>query len=134
MPHLVIEYSANLEPALDVEALMAAVHEAAIETGVFPVGGIRTRAVARDQYRIADGHPDNGFVFMSVRVGAGRPPKVRQAAGERIFAALSAALDDLFEARPLSIGMEMSEIEAETSWKKNNLHEIVERRQKGSAA
>ena len=42
MPHLIVEYSANLEPALDIRGLVEALHEAALETGVFPIGGIRT--------------------------------------------------------------------------------------------
>ena len=73
MPHLVLEYSANLEPSIDIDGLLEAVHEAAAATGVFPRGGIRSRAVGHDRYRIADGHPDNGFVFLNVRIGAGRP-------------------------------------------------------------
>lgn len=85
MPHLIVEYSANLEQALDIAKLVAALHEAALETGVFPIGGIRTRAARRDVYRIADGHAGNGFIHVQARIGAGRPPEVRQQAAEHIF-------------------------------------------------
>ena len=47
MPHLNIEYSANLEEELDVQALVDRIHETALETGIFPLGGVRTRAEAR---------------------------------------------------------------------------------------
>ena len=50
MPHLIVEYSANLERDVDIPRLVAAVHAAALETGVFPIGGIRTRAERRDIY------------------------------------------------------------------------------------
>ncbi|MDH4066138.1 MAG: 5-carboxymethyl-2-hydroxymuconate Delta-isomerase, partial [Acidobacteriota bacterium] len=40
MPHLTIEYSANLEPDVAVQDLVDALHRAAVETGVFPLGGI----------------------------------------------------------------------------------------------
>ena len=71
MPHLIVEYSANLEPALDIATLVEALHEAALETGVFPIGGMRTRAARRDLYRIADGHADNAFIHVQARIGAG---------------------------------------------------------------
>ena len=44
MPHLTVEYSANLEPRLDVMGLLGAVHRSALSTGVFEIGGIRVRA------------------------------------------------------------------------------------------
>lgn len=134
MPHLVVEYSANLEDTVDIPGLVRIVHEAALETGLFPPGGARTRAARRDIYRIADGHPDNAFVHLSARIGAGRTPEARRAAGERIFAALCAALADTFEARPLGISFEMSEIDPDLSFKHNNLHAVLEQRAAGKAA
>ena len=50
MPHVIVEYSANLAAAVEIKSLLAALHEAALETGVFPAGGIRTRAERRDEY------------------------------------------------------------------------------------
>ena len=128
MPHLVLEYSANLEPALDVKSVVAAVHQAALETGIFPVGGTRTRAARREVYRIADGHPDNAFVHLAARIGHGRGEETKRAAGEHIFAALKAALAEAFAQRPLAISFEMAEIDPKTSFKHNNLHAILERR------
>ena len=37
MPHLIIEYSANLEPEIQIRQLVDTLHAAAIATGVFPV-------------------------------------------------------------------------------------------------
>jgi 5-carboxymethyl-2-hydroxymuconate isomerase len=71
VPHLIIEYSANLERAIDIPRLVAAVHAAALETGVFPIGGIRTRAERRDAYAVADSHPDNAFIHVQARIGVG---------------------------------------------------------------
>lgn len=133
MPHLIIEYSANLEPELDVAALVARVHEAALSTGIFPLGGIRTRAVRRDIYAIADGHAENTFVHLDVRIGSGRALEVRKQAGEAIFAALNEALKPLFARRPMGVSMELAEINPDTSWRMNNLHDIVARRKGGAS-
>ena len=134
MPHLIVEYSTNLEPGLDVAGLVKALHEAALETGVFPIGGIRTRAARRDTYRIADGHADNAFIHVQARIGAGRTAQVRQQAAEHIFAALKAQTAQAFASRPLGLTLEIVEIDPVGSLKHNNLHEIVATRRKGAAA
>ena len=134
MPHLTVEYSANLEPDIDAARLVATVHEAALATGIFPEGGVRTRAARRDVYAIADGHPDNAFVHLAIRIGAGRSPDARKQAGQTIFAALTAALEEVFAARPLGISMELTESNPEMSWKRNNLHDTIAHRKGGPAA
>ena len=133
MPHLIVEYSANLEPALDLTQLVHALHEAALETGIFPIGGLRSRAERRDVYRIADGHADNAFIHVQARIGAGRTEQVRQQAAEHIFARLKAETAVAFAARPLGLTLEIVEIDPVGSLKHNNLHEIVAARRQGAA-
>ena len=130
MPHLIVEYSVNLEQALDIAALVAALHKAALETGVFSIGGIRTRAAPRDIYRIADGHTDNAFIHVQARIGPGRPAEVRQRTAEHIFARLKTETADIFASRPLGLTFEIVEIDPVGSLKRNNLHEIVAARRK----
>ena len=129
MPHLVIEYSANVEDdyKVDMDELVRAVHETALSTGVFPLGGIRTRTERRDRYRIADGNPANAFVHMTARIGVGRELEVRQAAGDKIFAALCDFLDPLFQTQPLGISFEIQEAHPVLNYKKNNLHERLKK-------
>ena len=64
MPHLIVEYSGNLEKQLDMPAILRVVHDAALATGVFPFGGIRTRGERRDLYLIADAT----FVFLPKKI------------------------------------------------------------------
>ncbi len=135
MPHIVIEYSANLRGRLDLPAFLSAVHEAALATGVFSVGGIRTRAYAAEHYMIADGHPDNTFVHIGLRIGPGRDLETRKRACEAIFAAARRHLASLFEALPLGLSLDMQDIDPVLRCRQNNLHDHVERRRStGSAA
>lgn len=127
MPHLNIEYSANLEPALDVQALVDRIHETALDTGIFPLGGVRTRAEARKYYRIANGDPNAGYIHMMVRIGPGRDMETRRNAGERIFAALCDFTDGLYRSRPLALSFELHEIPPDMAWRKNNLHELLKK-------
>jgi 5-carboxymethyl-2-hydroxymuconate isomerase len=129
LPHVIIEYSANLEPRLDVGRLVDAVHEAALATGVFPIGGVRTRAYAARFYRIADGHPDNTFVHLELRVGPGRDAETRRRACDAVLAATCTALDGAAPGIPLGVSLEMHEIDRQFAVRRNNLHEFVARRQ-----
>ena len=100
MPHVIIEYSANVATGggggVDIDALVRAVHRAAIATGVAPMDGLRTRAVARDHYAIADEHPDNGFVAVVARLGAGRSHADKRAL---VSALMDAVVEAAGEAR-----------------------------------
>ena len=128
MPHIVIEYSANLRESVDLPGLLAALRASALATGVFPLGGIRIRAYQADHYLIADGHPDNAFVHIMLRVGHGRDLETRKRACDAIFATATEQLAPVFDRIPLGISLEMQEIDAVLTCKKNNLHEYVKRR------
>ena len=125
MPHQTIEYSANLEPELDINALVTALHETAASIDALPIGGLRTRAVAREHYRIADGHPDNTFINVFLRIAPGRPFDVRKAAGEKLFQTLCDYLEEIYSSTPLAISYEIQELDADLRWKKNNIREYL---------
>lgn len=128
MPHIVIEYSAGLGSRVDLPALLVQVHQAALATGVFPIGGVRTRAYSAENYLIADGHPDNAFVHLTVRVGQGRDLETRNRACKAIFDAACRHLAPVFDTRPLGISIEMLEIDPALSFRQNNLHAYVAQR------
>ena len=127
MPHLNIEYSANLADALDIQGLVDRIHETALQTGIFPLGGVRTRAEARTHYRIADGNPNAGYIHMVVRIGPGRDEQTRRDAGQRIFTALCEFTDGVYRSRPLALSFELQEIPSDMAWLKNNLHELLKK-------
>src|SRR5580692_9335879 len=109
MPHLIVEYSANLDDQIDIQKLIEAVHQAALRTGVFEVAAVRTRAERRDYYVIADGHEDNAFVAISVRVAPGRPPETRKRLGQEIFDAACEFLQKTYDSTPIGISLEVQE-------------------------
>ncbi|XIA67304.1 5-carboxymethyl-2-hydroxymuconate Delta-isomerase [Bradyrhizobium sp. TZ2] len=125
MPHFTIEYSANLDGRVDMAAVVELVRKAAVETGIFPLGGIRVRAVRCEHYAIADGGKNFGFLDMVLRLGEGRDLATRKAAGEHIFKALSAYLDPVFADGKFALSFDMQINDKETSWKRNNIHEAL---------
>jgi 5-carboxymethyl-2-hydroxymuconate isomerase len=125
MPHFTIEYSANLDHRLDIGAVCEVVRKAAVETGIFPLGGIRVRAVRCEHHAIADARQDYGFLDMVLRVGEGRDLPARKKAGEHVFQALSKHLDPVFAASKFALSFDMQINDKDTSWKRNNIHDAL---------
>lgn len=125
MPHFTIEYSANLESRLDMGGLVELVRREAVATGIFPLGGVRVRAIPCPHVAIADGSPGLSFLDMVLRLGEGRDLAMRQRAGAQIFDTLSRHLDGLFEERGFALSFDMQISDAATSWKRNNIHTRV---------
>jgi len=123
MPHFVVEYSANLDEEIRLPELFEKLHEAAVATGVFPIGGIRSRAVRCTEYRVADGDPGLAFVHMTLKIGHGRSLEVRREVGEKLFAVLKDHLAPVFERRYFGISFELTELHPELNFRLNNIHE-----------
>ena len=125
MPHFTLEYSANLDDRVDMAEVVEIVRRAAVETGIFPLGGIRVRAVRCEHYAIADGRPEFGFLDMVLRLGEGRDLSARKKAGDHIFNTLSRYLDPVFANSKFAVSFDMQINDKETSWKRNNIHEAL---------
>jgi 5-carboxymethyl-2-hydroxymuconate isomerase len=126
MPHFTLEYSGNLDGRLDMAKAVEVVRKAAVEAGIFPMGGIRVRAVRCEHYAIADGNPDLGFIAMVLRLGEGRDLPTRQKAGEHVFKALSGFLDPVFADSKFALSFDIQINDKDMSWKRNNIHEALE--------
>jgi 5-carboxymethyl-2-hydroxymuconate isomerase len=125
MPHFSIEYSANLDAQIYISEVCEVVRKAAVETGIFPLGGIRVRAIRCEHYAIADGRPGYGFLAMLLRLGEGRDLAARKKAGEHIFRILSDHLDPLFAASKFALSFDMQINDKDVSWKRNNIHDAL---------
>ena len=125
MPHFTLQYSANLDASLDIAVACEVVRKAAVESRIFPIGGIRVRAVRCAHYAIADGRPDHAFIDLLLRIGEGRDLAERQKAGEHIFQALSEHLDPVFAKQPLALSFDIQINDAATSWKRNTIHDLL---------
>ena len=134
LPHIIIEYSANLATRTDLRELVRKTHETALATGVFELAGLRTRCEERDIYRIADGHPDNSFVTVNIRIGHGRDEATRHRVGKAIFDCVCRHLAPIFAATPIGITVDVAEIDPAASFKQNNMREIIRVRQERAAS
>ena len=122
VPHFTIEYSANLDERIDMNALCETILRAALATDYFEVGAVRVRAKRCDSYAIADALPANAFIDIRLRLGAGRSARDKKTIGQAIFDAVTDHLFTLFETPHFALSFDISEIDPDLSWKKNAMH------------
>ncbi|MDH0061582.1 5-carboxymethyl-2-hydroxymuconate Delta-isomerase [Leclercia adecarboxylata] len=124
MPHFIVECTENIREQADLPGLFARVTEALAATGIFPLGGIRSRAHWVDTWQMADGKHDYAFVHMTLKIGTGRSLESRQQVGEMLFALIKDHFAGLMDARYLALSFEIEELHPSLNFKQNNVHAL----------
>ncbi|KVE21631.1 5-carboxymethyl-2-hydroxymuconate isomerase [Burkholderia vietnamiensis] len=128
MPHIVVEYTANIRDDAHIPALLRTLNATLIaQGGVFPTGGIRSRAIELHDYCVADGTHDDAFVHVTLKIAAGRSDATKKAACDALFAAIAAHFAPLYATRYLALSMELTEFSETGSYKQNNIHARYQR-------
>jgi 5-carboxymethyl-2-hydroxymuconate isomerase len=122
MPHLTLEYSANLESAADLNRLCKLLASTLQKTNLFELGAIRVRAYRAEAFVVADDLPQNAFLDASLRVGVGRSLEDKKRVGEELMAAMVEFFQFQFSTPHFALSLEIREIESDLSWKKNSIH------------
>lgn len=129
MPHFIAEYSANIQDDIDFQDFFGKVNQFLGQTGVFPLGGIRSRAIRMDDYVIADAKHDYAFIHLMLKVGAGRDLETRQRVATDLFKLIEAHFQPLKDRRLLAISFEMTELDPVLNFKSNNIHQFLQSQQ-----
>lgn len=124
MPHFYAECTENIREEAKLPELFAKVNEALAGTGIFPLGGIRSRVIWLDTWQMADGKHDYAFVHMTLKIGAGRSLEDRQKTGEMLFDLIKAHFADLTAKRLLALSFTMEELDPVLNYKQNNVHAL----------
>ncbi|WP_137891032.1 5-carboxymethyl-2-hydroxymuconate Delta-isomerase [Ramlibacter sp. 2FC] len=139
MPHLVILYTPNLETEVDMGALCRDAADAMLAVRddegrqVFPTGGTRVLAYPAAHYAVADGGAagraaggsgDYGFMYLNLRMAAGRSAATQQRAGQALLAAVRKRMDPLLAQRPIGITLQVDEGHEVFDAKHSSLHPL----------
>lgn len=128
MPHLKIEYTANLEARADMGTLCKVLANLLIqlkdEQGqpVFPVGGTRVLAYPAPCWAVADGNPDSAFVYLNLRIATGRNDATKKAAGDALMARTKTHFESIFSQASMGITLQIDEGVQVYEAKHSNLH------------
>ncbi|MBC5782483.1 5-carboxymethyl-2-hydroxymuconate Delta-isomerase [Ramlibacter sp. USB13] len=115
MPHCVILYTPNIEGKTDVSALCRSLADCMLtvldEQGrqVFPTGGTRVLAYPAAHYAVADGKGDYAFVYVNIRMGAGRSDAVKKMAGDRLTEVVKQHFAPIFAQELIGITVQIDE-------------------------
>jgi 5-carboxymethyl-2-hydroxymuconate isomerase len=109
MPHLTLEYTDNLE--IEVQPLLARLHEALVSTGAVNLKGLKSRAIRHTEYRIADGYEGYAFVHLAILIRAGRPVETQQEMARRTMGVLEDVFGYRFEDGYLSLSVDIQEMQ-----------------------
>ena len=115
MPHCVVLYTPNLERKTDLDVLCRALADTMLtirdEAGkqVFPTGGTRVLAYPAVHYAVADGKGDYAFVYLNVRMGAGRSAAVQKEAGDTLMQVVKDHFAPVFERELIGITLQIDE-------------------------
>ena len=115
MPHCVILYTPNIEPKTDVTALCRKLADTMLtirdESGkqVFPTGGTRVLAYPAAHYAVADGKGDYAFMYLNIRMAAGRGEAVKKEAGDRLLAVVKEHFAPIFAQELIGITLQIDE-------------------------
>lgn len=121
MPHIIIEYSANLAEVADIQELVDVVHEAALADGLPALDALRTRAAVRDHFRIADGRPEFAFVSVVARIGPGRTSDDKQRFLGALIEAVDAQLAPIADRCRVALSAEVQEIDPDLRINRNHV-------------
>ena len=121
MPHLIVDYSPNLEPHADFKALFKKFQAFVESTEVFPVSGCRCRAIACDHFHVTNGDPKYAYLHVNFRVGYGRTPRQLREAGEEVRKLLMDWLEPINGKGEVvcALSFEISQIDPDLTWKYN---------------
>ncbi|WP_207885259.1 5-carboxymethyl-2-hydroxymuconate Delta-isomerase [Pseudomonas sp. 30_B] len=111
MPHIAIDYTANLANDLQPLDLPRKLHKAAQAMGVFPINGLRTFARAIGEYRVGANTTNEAFINIQVRIAPGRPEELRQRIVDTLFATAEQTLAELIARRPVGLQLEITEFD-----------------------
>jgi 5-carboxymethyl-2-hydroxymuconate isomerase len=121
MPHLAIQHSTHI--ASDhMQVLCVDLLSVLVSTKLYPLGGIRVRALLCPAAAIADRHPHNAFVDMVFRIGAGRSEADKKKTGELLMQAAEVHFATELASPHFALSLEIIEIDPVFSWKTNSIH------------
>jgi 5-carboxymethyl-2-hydroxymuconate isomerase len=131
MPHVILQYTANLESEVDMPALCREIAAVLIEqkdeagAPLFPVGGTRVLAYPARVYAVADGKADYRFCYINIRIASGRSQAAKKQAGDAVLGKVKARFASAFEKHHVGVTLQIDESPGQVyDAKHSNVHTL----------
>ncbi len=110
MPHLVLEYSANVPDQPDFRRVLLDLHDVLVASSLFERKDVKSRTVRHDVFAVADGAEDRAFVALSIAILDGRSDDVKAVLSEAALEVLVRAFPRLVAGGRGAISVEIRDL------------------------
>jgi len=107
MPHCIIEYTRNLEPALDIQQLVNVAFESIEKTDIFNRSAIKTRAIPLDYFK--SGLDRDDYIHITVKILPGRTTEQKKILTQSVIDGISAIVG-----RTKSLSVEVVDLDGDS--------------------
>ena len=119
MPHLTLEYTANLQ-SFDAAKALAELNQVMVDTGLFHEPDIKSRAIRLDTFQAGVLCEPRAFVHLTVGILSGRSPEERKRMADALLPVLTATVHSAFSGE-IQLSVETLEIDR-PSYAKTIIH------------
>lgn len=109
MPHIILEYSANLTDPL-FPGLFSECHQLLTNQLPTEMKSCKSRAIKCANYYVGDGNARNAFVHLTLKIMPGRTKERLQAVGQELLALLKKYFSESSRQLDLKFSVEINEI------------------------
>ena len=97
MPHLIVEYSANIADLVRNKGIVKIAHNAMMNSGLFSLVDIKTRSYRSEDFLVGDMGTNGGFIHITVYLLAGRTVGQKQTLSRAILESVSSSFADIIQ-------------------------------------
>lgn len=110
MPHLKLEYSANIKEKLHLKDFFSSIHDVLVDTVNADLFRCQSRAISCDNFFIGEGLPQESFIYLEILLLEGRSESQLQKAGNKILKLLEKYFVRSLEELNMQISVRVVEI------------------------
>jgi 5-carboxymethyl-2-hydroxymuconate isomerase len=108
VPLIIVQYTANIRTDMTALCRKLATTLLSIRdeqlAQVYPEGGLKVMAYPATHYAVGDGlHDDHAFIYVNLRIVAGRSEAVVRNTGERIMDSIREHIEPVFSRSPIGV-------------------------------
>jgi 5-carboxymethyl-2-hydroxymuconate isomerase len=132
MPHLLIQYSGNLDGQADMTALCRNLADTLVAqrgddgAPVFPPGATRVLAYPAQHFAVADNERDYAFAYLNLRMKKGRSEATQQRIGAALLATAKATFDPIQTRRLVGVTVQIDVSSEVYEGRVNNIDPLFE--------
>jgi len=121
MPHITVEYTANIPNEANIDELLIKANQSLISHGdTFSPDGIRSRAIKLNNYVVGDGTNDGAFVHVTLQIASGRTEEIRKAVLDHLFTTIESHFEELMVNKDITLSLQLSELDGDGNMYKQN--------------